>query len=75
MTIVHGCIICRASKLNAEVSGTCKNIFTVMFVSFRTDRSGANSAHPDQTASRGAVWSGSSRFAIPSASFGCISLR
>ena len=30
----------------------------------------ANSADPDQTAPRGAVWSGSTLFAIPSASFG-----
>ena len=34
----------------------------------------ANSADPDQTALRGAVWSGSSLLAIPSASFGHISL-
>ena len=31
-----------------------------------------NSADPDQTAPRGAVWSGSTLFAIPAASFGCI---
>ena len=35
----------------------------------------ANSADPDQTAPRGAVWSGSTLFAIPSASFGCITVR
>ena len=34
----------------------------------------ANSADPDQTAPRGAVWSGSTLFAIPSASFGLIAL-
>ena len=34
----------------------------------------ANSADPDQTALRGAVWSGSPLFAIPSASFGLITL-
>ena len=34
----------------------------------------ANSADPDQTAPRGAVWSGSTLFAIPSASFGLITL-
>ena len=33
-----------------------------------------NSADPDQTAPRGAVWSGSTLFAIPSASFGLITL-
>ena len=33
-----------------------------------------NSADPDQTASRGAVCSGSTLFAIPSASFGLITL-
>ena len=32
----------------------------------------ANSADQDQTASEEAVWSGSTLFAIPSASFGCI---
>ena len=35
----------------------------------------ANSADPDQTAPRGAVWSGSTLFAISSSSFGCITLR
>ena len=44
-------------------------INTVMTPSFRTDRSGQKSADPDQTAPRGAVWSGSSLFAIPFASF------
>ena len=34
----------------------------------------ANSEDPDQTAPRGAVWSGSTLFAIPSASFGLITL-
>ena len=34
----------------------------------------ANSADPDQTAPRGAVWSGSTLFAIPSALFGHITL-
>ena len=34
----------------------------------------ANSADPDQTAPRGAVWSGSTLFAIPSALFGLITL-
>ena len=34
----------------------------------------ANSADPDQIAPRGAVWSGSTLFAIPSASFGLITL-
>ena len=34
----------------------------------------ANSADPDQTAHRGAVWSGSTLFAIPSASFRLITL-
>ena len=35
----------------------------------------ANSADPDQTAPRGAVWSGSTLFAIASASFGCITRK
>ena len=34
----------------------------------------ANSVDPDQTSPRGAVWSGSTLFAIPSASFGLITL-
>ena len=34
----------------------------------------ANSADPDQTAPRGAIWSGSTLFAILSASFGHITL-
>ena len=34
----------------------------------------ANSADQDQTASEEAVWSGSTLFAIPSASFGCINV-
>ena len=34
----------------------------------------ANSADPDQTAPRGAVWSGSTLFAIPAASFWLITL-
>ena len=34
----------------------------------------ANSVDPDQTAHRGAVWSGSTLFAIPSASFVAITL-
>ena len=34
----------------------------------------ANNADPDQTAPTGAVWSGSTLFAIPSASFGLITL-
>ena len=34
----------------------------------------ANSVNPDQTARARAVWSGSTLFTIPSASFGCITL-
>ena len=34
----------------------------------------ANSTDPDQTAARGAIWSGSALLAIPSASFGLITL-
>ena len=45
--------------------------FTVMVLSFRTDRSGQTV----QSQIRRAVWSGSTLFAIPSASFGCITLR
>ena len=35
----------------------------------------ANSVDPDQTAPKGAVWSGSTLFAIPSALFGHITLE
>ena len=41
-----------------------------------TDRQAwANSVDPDQLAPRGPVWSGSTLFAIPSASFGHVTLR
>ena len=45
--------------------------YRVMFLSFQTDRS----RQTVQTQIRGAVWSGSTLFAIPSASFGCITQR
>ena len=45
-----------------------------MILSFRTFIFWANSADPDQTAPKGAVRSGSTLFAIPSASFGYITL-
>ena len=45
------------------------------FPKFSDGQIWANSADPDQTAPRGAVWSGSTLFAIPSASFGCITRR
>ena len=64
---------------------------TVIFLRFRTDRSGQTVQTQirllleeqsdqglhclDQTAPRGAVWSGSTLFAIPPASFGWITLR
>ena len=46
----------------------------VMILSFQTVRPGKNRVEPDQTAARGAVSSGSTLFAIPSASFGFITL-
>ena len=48
---------------------------TVMILSFWTDMPGqtVQTADPDQTAPKG-VWSGSTLFAIPSASFGHIIL-
>ena len=49
--------------------------YTVMSLSFRTDGLWANSVDPDQTAPGGAVWSGSTLFAIPSAPFGHITLQ
>ena len=48
------------------------NPITVMILSFQTGRSGQTA---DQTAPRGAVWSGSTLFAIQAASFGCITLK
>ena len=47
-----------------------------MILSFRTETGSANSADPDQTAPppRGAVWSGSTLFAIQSASYELITL-
>ena len=57
------------SSINKDI--TINITITVMILSFQTDRPGwANSADPDQTAPRG-----SALFAIPSASFGRISLR
>ena len=46
---------------------------TVMILSFKTDMPG-QTVDPDQTAPREAVWSGSTLFAIPSASFRSINL-
>ena len=48
-------------------------LHTVMFLSFRTDRSG-QTVQTQITAPRGAVWSGSTLFAIPSALFGLVTL-
>ena len=45
------------------------------FPKFSDRQAWANSADPDQTAPRGTVWSGSTLFAIPSASFECITLK
>ena len=50
--------------------GTCSS-----FPKFADRQVWANSADPDQTAPWGVVWSESTLFAIPSASFGCITLR
>ena len=48
------------------------NLFTTVVLSFWTDRPGQNSDDPDQTAPR--VWPGSTLLAIPSISFGPITL-
>ena len=48
--------------------------FTVMSLSFSDRLVWANSVVPDQAAPRGVVWSGSTLFAIPSASFGPITV-
>ena len=72
--MMGGC--CVAPDGRAEVAGTENKEITaettVMTLSFWTDI--WNSADQDQTAPRGAVWSGSSLFAIPFASFGQIIL-
>ena len=62
---------CENTKIWEEL---IRHIATVMFLSFRTVRSGQTV----QTQIRlllGAVWSGSTPFAIPSSSFGCITLK
>ena len=80
---------CGSDTFSSELFRTaCVTAHTVMFLSFLDRQVWANSADPDQTAPRGAVWSGSTLFAIrgavwsgstlfatPSASFGCITLR
>ena len=54
--------------------------FNILILGYRNDpkfsdrTAWANSADPNQTAPRGAVWSGSTLFAILSASFGLITL-
>ena len=69
----------RSSKfiaLLAEVKSYCQLVIYILF-EYRNDPkfldryAWANSADPDQ---RGAVWSGSTLFAIPSASLGLITL-
>ena len=61
----------RNTKLNPFTQWTYRNV-----PKFSDGQVGANSADPDQTAPRrGAVWSGSTLFAISSASFGCITLK
>ena len=55
----------------ARWSYYCNNFIIIMFLSFRTDRSGQTV----QTLIRGAFLSGSILFAIYSASVGCITLR
>ena len=75
------------NPLSKAILMECKNlkssdvqtiaVISVMFLNFQTDRSEQTSVDPDETAPsgrRGAVWSGSTLFSIPSASFGCISL-
>ena len=58
------------TAVNFSVTNHCKDYRTN---SMYWDRQvSANSADQDQTASEEAVWSGSTLFAIPSSSFGCI---
>ena len=56
----------------------CESLNTTMFYrnepKFLDSQVLENSVYPDQTP-RGAVWSGSTLFAIPSASFGPITLQ
>ena len=52
----------------------CIYNITSKIIKFSDRQVWANSADPDQTAHRGVVLSGSTLFAIPSASFGLITL-
>ena len=59
-------------KHQGTKSGRAAQSYKILFqmiLSFRR-----NSADPDQTAPRGAVWSGSTLFAISAASFGYVTL-
>ena len=58
-----------STKIGAEMTSMYRND-----PKFSDRNTWANSADPDQTAPRGAVRSGSTLFAIPSASFGLITL-
>ena len=63
----------------AILSGSTSEAHSLIWVyrndpTFSDRYASANSADPDQTVCRGAVWSGSTLFAIPSASFGLITL-
>ena len=60
----------KTSPWNQKIEEKLRN-----FPKFSDRQVWANSADPDQTAPRGAVWTGSTLFAIPSASFECITLR
>ena len=75
-TVRHG-ILNNKRKVYAVIFTLATNLF---WTNYRNDPkfsdrySWANSVDPDQTAPRGAVWSGSTLFAIPSVLFGLITL-
>ena len=86
---IHSELVYMSWRTCLPIINTNSNGFQVMNLTSRVDLDGqtyrndpkfsdryawANSADPDQTAPRGAVWSGSTLFAIPSASFGLITL-
>ena len=72
------CLSIKTPEYSLWSKYSCCNIVNVYYPNdpkFSDRQVCANSADPDQTAPRGAVWSGSSLFAIPLASFWWNTLR
>ena len=69
------CKVCRAKSDAGMLQNTVLDITDCLVDQETTGQLGlGKQCSPDQTAPRGAVWSGSTLFAILSASFGCINL-